>query len=167
MIVYIELAGSLRAVQLEKDGDDAACHVSLDGKELQVEASLVRPGVLSLLIGGKAYRCVLEEDSAAPAIHIGGHRYLYRVEDPRSLNSRRGKGGSAAGPVSIKAPMPGRVVRLMAVEGDEVAGQQGIIVIEAMKMQNELKAPKAGQVIRILVKAGATVVSGQPLAVIE
>lgn len=168
MIVQIDLAGSVRAVQLDQDSADGIYRVSLNGKELAVEARLLRPGVLSLLIGGKAYRCVLEEDATAPAVHIGGHRYLYRVDDPRSLNSRRrGKGGAATGPVSIKAPMPGRVVRLMAVEGDEVSSQQGIVVIEAMKMQNELKAPKAGRVIRILVETGETVVSGQPLAVIE
>ncbi|HVJ08672.1 MAG TPA: biotin/lipoyl-containing protein [Acidisarcina sp.] len=167
MMVNIELAGRLRTVQMEKGPNDGIYRVLLDGKEIEVQASLLRPGVLSLLLDGKAYRCVLEEDATGSAIHLGGHRYPYRLEDPRSLKSRLGKGVSAAGPVSIKAPMPGRVVRLMAAEGDEVAGQQGIVVIEAMKMQNELKAPKAGRVVRVLVQAGATVASGQPLAIVE
>ena len=73
----------------------------------------------------------------------------------------------AAGPISIKAPMPGRVIRLSRAEGDEVEAQQGVIVIEAMKMQNELKAPKAGRVVRILVEVGDAVISGQQLAIIE
>lgn len=167
MIVHIELAGTLHKVKLERRIDGDGYLVWLEGKPLEVQANLLRPGVLSLLIGGAAYRCVLDENPEAPAIHVGRYRYPYRVEDPRALTSRRAKEESPAGPVSIKAPMPGRVVRLLVVENDEVASQQGIVVMEAMKMQNELKAPRTGRLVRILVEAGATVVSGQPLAILE
>jgi biotin carboxyl carrier protein len=167
MIVSIDIAGALRRVELEKCDDDGSYHVVLDGRHYTVEASLLRAGLLSLIIDGKAFRCVLDEDPVTPAIYVGRDRFSYRVEDPRSLTSRRGKMESSAGPVSIKAPMPGRVVRILAQEGDEVAGHQGIIVIEAMKMQNELTAPKPGRVVRILVEAGSAVVSGQPLVTIE
>lgn len=165
MIFSIEVEGKLRRVELERKDDHY--RILLDGEALDVEATLPRPGVLSLLVAGRSYRCVLDEDPSSPAIYVGHVRYPYRVDDPRSLSSRRSQGGSAAGPVSLKAPMPGRVVRLLVQEGAEVAAQQGVVVIEAMKMQNELKAPKAGCVARILVEAGATVVSGQPLAIIE
>lgn len=167
MIVLVEIDGALRRVELEKRSDEGGYRVVLDGENLAVEATMVRPGVLSLLIGGRVFRCVLDEDPVAPAIYVGRDRYLYRIEDPRSLKSRRGKLDIAAGPASIKAPMPGRVVRVLALVGDEVASHQGIVVIEAMKMQNELKSPKAGRVGRILVEVGSAVVSGQPLAIIE
>ena len=166
MILNIEIYGVLRKVELEKQGDDGYL-VSIDGKHVEVEASFPRPGVLSLLIAGRIYRCVLDEDSTDPAMYVGHERLPFRVDDPRSLTARRSKGRLAAGPISIKAPMPGRVVRLSRAEGDEVESQQGVIVIEAMKMQNELKAPKAGRVVRILVEVGDAVISGQQLAIIE
>jgi biotin carboxyl carrier protein len=167
MIASIDIAGVLRMVELERCDNGGGYRVLLDGQQYAVEASLLRAGVLSLIIEGKTYRCVLDEDPAAPAIYVGRDRFPYRVEDPRSLTSRRGKTESSSGPVSIKAPMPGRVVRILAREGDEVADRQGIIVIEAMKMQNELKAPKPGKVLRILVEVGSAVVSGQQLVIIE
>jgi biotin carboxyl carrier protein len=98
---------------------------------------------------------------------INGHRYGFEVEDPRSLQGRRGVGGTAQGPRPVKAPMPGRVVRLLVEVGDEVVEGQGVVVIEAMKMQNELKASKAGRVARVGVLVGDTVGSGDVLVVIE
>jgi biotin carboxyl carrier protein len=166
MILNIDIYGVPRRVELEKQGDNGYI-VAIDGEQVDVEASFPRPGVLSLLIGGRVYRCVLDEDATDPAMYVGHQRLPFRVDDPRSLTARRSKGRLAAGPISIKAPMPGRVVRLSRAEGDEVENQQGVIVIEAMKMQNELKAPKAGRVVRILVEVGDAVISGQQLAIIE
>ncbi|HMF53873.1 MAG TPA: biotin/lipoyl-containing protein, partial [Edaphobacter sp.] len=68
---------------------------------------------------------------------------------------------------AVKAPMPGRVVRVLVSEGDEVAEQQGVIVIEAMKMQNELKAPRAGRIAKVAVKVDATVAAGEVLVIVE
>ncbi len=167
MTLSIEVNGTLHKLELEKIDEESGYRVVLDGQQIAVDARLLREGVLSLIVDGTAYRCVLDEDPVAPAIYVGSNRYTYRIEDPRSLGSRRGKKGLAAGPVSIVAPMPGRVVRVLAQEGDEVASHQGIVVIEAMKMQNELKAPKAGRVSRIMVEVGSAVNSGQPLAIIE
>jgi biotin carboxyl carrier protein len=166
MTLNIEIYGTLRKVELERQSDNRYL-VAIDGKQVAVAASFPRPGVLSLLIEGRVYRCVLDEDPTDPGMYVGHERLPFRVDDPRSLTARRSKGHHAAGPISIKAPMPGRVVRLVRAEGDEVESQQGVVVIEAMKMQNELKAPKAGRVIRILVKVGEAVVSGQQLAIIE
>jgi biotin carboxyl carrier protein len=167
MIFSVEVNGILHKLELEKTNDEGGYRVVLNEQQIAVDARLLREGVLSLIVDGTAYRCVLDEDPIAPAIYVGSNRYPYRMEDPRSLGSRSGKRGPAAGPVSIVAPMPGRVVRVLAQEGDEVASHQGIVVIEAMKMQNELKAPKAGRVSRILVEVGSAVNSGQPLAIIE
>ena len=111
-----------------------------------VDVRMLEPGVMSLdMVEGRQYRCVLDGDGVV----IGGHRYGFEVDDPRSLQGRRGAGAGTEGPRPVKAPMPGRVVRLLVGVGDEVEEGQGVVVIEAMKMQNELKSPKAGRVVRV------------------
>lgn len=135
----------------------------VDGKPIAANARMLQPGVMSLVIKGCQYRCVLDGDG----VLIGGRRFAFEVNDPRSLQGRRRAGGGAAGPRAVKAPMPGRVVRVLAAVGDEVAEQQGVIVIEAMKMQNELKSPKAGKVVRVAVAVGDTVGAGDVLVVVE
>ncbi|MDQ2834082.1 MAG: biotin/lipoyl-binding protein [Acidobacteriota bacterium] len=136
---------------------------SIDGRAVRADVQLIQPNVLSLLVGGAQYRCILDGD----AVVVAGQRFLFELDDPRSLQGRRSTGGGAAGPRAVKAPMPGRVVRLLVAVGEEVAEGQGIIVIEAMKMQNELKAPKAGRVLRITAAVEDTVASGEVLAVID
>jgi biotin carboxyl carrier protein len=88
------------------------------------------------------------------------------VRDPRSF-SRNRHAGIGHGRQTISAPMPGKVVRVLVREGDIVQAGAGLIVVEAMKMQNEHKAPKAGTVIRLSVQEGGTVAAGEPLVVIE
>lgn len=145
----------------------APSRVTVDGKESTVDAVLTEPGILSLLMEGKCYRVIFDARSDGRAVLIGGQRTAYVVQDPRSLSARRGAGTQANGPQSLRAPMPGRVVRLLASVGDMVAAHQAVLVIEAMKMQNELKAPKAGRIVRIQPEPGATVQAGDVLVVIE
>lgn len=159
----IEVAGRIRVVEY-KPGE---AMVIVDRETVPVEVHMLRPGVLSLVVDGRAWRVVLENDSEEPAVHVAGERIPYRVDDPRSLKGRRGRVTGTAGPKSIKASMPGRVVRVLAQKGDAVEAHQGVVVIEAMKMQNELKAPKAGKVAEIRVAPGDTVAAGEVLAVIE
>ena len=140
----------------------------VDGRAMSVDVRMLEPGVMSLLVispdgQGQQYRCVLDGDGVV----IGGRRYGFEVEDPRSLTGRRGAGAGTEGPRPVKAPMPGRVVRLLVGVGDEVVEGQGVVVIEAMKMQNELKSPKAGRVVRVGAGVGDTVGSGDVLVVVE
>ena len=167
----LEIDGRIRTVELEP-GEDGRYRVSLDGEPVDVEARLLRPGVLSLVVAGRSYRVVREDDASAgneggSAVVFGGRRFAYHVEDPRSLKARRAHGAGADGPRVIKASMPGRVVRVLVASGEEVEAHQGVVVIEAMKMQNELRSPKAGTVSEIRVSAGDTVSVGDVLAVIE
>lgn len=167
MMLQIEMSGELRQVELTQ-AEDGKYRASVDGEPVvDVEAQMLRPGVLSLHIAGHAYRCVLEESAEGSVIHLGGRRLPYRVDDPRSLKSRRSRHGGTEGPKPVTAPMPGRVVRVLVSVGDTVEAHQGIIVIEAMKMQNELKSPKAGKVAQLRVEAGGTVVAGDVLAIVE
>lgn len=163
MKLEIEIAGRVRVVEY-KPGETT---VTVDGEAVSVEAQMLRPGVLSLVVDGRAWRVVLENDSEEPALYITRERIPYRIDDPRSLKGRRARVTGTAGPKSIKASMPGRVVRVLAQKGEAVEAHQGVVVIEAMKMQNELKSPKAGKVAELRVAPGDTVTAGEVLAVIE
>jgi biotin carboxyl carrier protein len=167
MMLQLEVNGELWQIELTPEGD-GQYRVSIDSEPaIEVAAQMLRPGVLSLQIDGKSYRCVLEESAEGTAIHLLGKRLMYRVDDPRSLKSRRRRHGGTEGPKPVTAPMPGRVVRVLASVGDMVEAHQGIVVIEAMKMQNELKSPKAGKVVQLRVEPGGTVAAGDVLAVVE
>jgi biotin carboxyl carrier protein len=140
----------------------------VDDQLIEVDAALTARDVLSVLVGGDAYE-IKRERSLQGDLHlvIGSARYAVDVQDPRSLRTRRAAGGAEAGPQRVAAPMPGKIVRVMVAEKDEVKAGQGIIVMEAMKMQNELKSPKDGRVQKILTSEGSTVNPGDTLAVIE
>jgi acetyl/propionyl-CoA carboxylase alpha subunit len=160
--VWLEVEGEKRRVELPAEiGDRMAC--SVDGRPVVADVRVLQPGVLSLLIEGRQYRCVLDGDGVV----IGGRRYGFEVADPRSLQGRRGVGAGTDGPRPVKAPMPGRMVRVLVEVGDEVEEGQALLVIEAMKMQNELKSPKTGRVARIAVGVGDAVGSGDVLVVVE
>ena len=165
MTVWLEIGGRERRVELPADalrvGGAVECVV--DGRALVVDFCVAQPGVMSLLVDGRQYRCVLDGD----AVIVGGRRYEFGVTDPRSLKGRKGAGAGTDGPRAVNAPMPGRVVRVLVEVGDEVEAQQGVVVIEAMKMQNELKSPKAGRVVRVVAVVGETVGSGDVLVVVE
>jgi biotin carboxyl carrier protein len=165
---YVEIAGKRLEIRLECT-TDGNCRAVVDGEEMEIRAEMLRPGVLSLLIDGRAYRVVAEETTEAEdsAVHVGRERFAYRLEDPRSLRSRLRSSEHGEGPLTLKASMPGRVVRLLSAEGDRVSAGQGVLVIEAMKMQNEVKSPKDGVLTKLMVGPGDAVGSGQQLAVIE
>ena len=162
----LEIDGQNRQVEIEPADLPGQWRIQVDGHEVQADAHLLRPGVLSLLIAGQSHRVVLDMEHYEPALHLGAKRIPYRVDDPRSLHSRR-RQARADGPVTIKASMPGRIVRLLVEKGDAVTAHQSIVVIEAMKMQNEIKSPKDGRVADLRVSPGDTVASGDILAIIE
>ena len=107
----------------------------------------VEPGVYSIILHGCSYEAAV----TGSEIDIDGVRLQFEKEDPRKWNpaasARKGEGREA-----VKAPMPGKVMRVLVAEGDEVAAGQGLVVVEAMKMQNEMKAPRAGRVVSVAVK---------------
>jgi biotin carboxyl carrier protein len=152
-----ETAGSWRC-RLQEEGAGA--------REFELDALETQPGVLSLLLDGRSYEIRREAAPAGMVVSVGGGRYRAEVADPRSLRTRR-VAGSDGGPQKITAPMPGKVVRILTSEGNEVQEGQGILVIEAMKMQNELKSSRKGVVRKIMVKEGAAANAGDVLAIVE
>jgi len=139
----------------------------LDGREVQVDAVLTRRDVLSVLIGGKAYEIKREHTATDMHLWVGSVRYLAELRDPRSLRSRKGAGADEKGPKKLLAPMPGKVVRVLIGEQHAVEAGQSVLVVEAMKMQNEIKSPKTGTVQKIVATEGANVNAGDVLAIVE
>jgi biotin carboxyl carrier protein len=132
-----------------------------DGPEREASVETPQPGVYSVLLNGRSYQARVEEG----VVTVNGFRFEIEVRDPRRW-SRQSRGGAHAGAQNIKAPMPGKVVRVLVTAGDAVEAGQGIVVVEAMKMQNELKAPRAGTVIGVTAQVGATVTAGEVLAIV-
>ena len=140
---------------------------SLHGQSGTVNAIEVEPGTFSILANGSIY-----EVRTGPLpdgltwVDIHGHRQQLDLRDPR--NGRAGGGAAGrSGQATLKAPMPGKVVRILVAVGDTVEAGQGVVVVEAMKMQNEMKAPRAGVVQAIETSEGSTVAAGEALLVID
>jgi biotin carboxyl carrier protein len=153
--------------RLEVQAVDGAWHCQLDGKEFPIDAVLTGRDVLSLLIDGKSYEIKRERGANDLHLWVGSARYQAEVHDPRSLRSRKAGAADEKGPRKLLAPMPGKVVRVLLAEKAEVEAGQGILVVEAMKMQNEIKSPKKGVVQKIVATEGANVNSGDVLAIVE
>jgi biotin carboxyl carrier protein len=164
----IDVAGRTRAVVVERVGDGGRFHVVVDGVAKDVDAKTTDLG-LSLVFQADGRSL----DVAATAGTNGEWLVqLPHVDVPVVVDGQRhargGQGGAARpGEQRVNAPMPGRILRVLVKPGDEVAHRQGLIVIEAMKMENELTAPKAGTVKDVAVEEGASVEKGRLLVVIE
>lgn len=160
---YYVTVGS-RMFEVEVGGD----RVTVDGQPVQTDLLQVSDTpVRRLSVSGESHRVVAEKGDARGqwSLHLDGYRIAAEVVDERTRAIRAMTGRSAAvvGPRPIKAPMPGMIVRVEVKPGDKVAAGQGVVIIEAMKMENELKAEAAGTVARIAVQPGTAVEKGAVL----
>ena len=153
--------------RLELDRADGGWQCRLDGLLVNVDTVLTRPNVLSLLMNGNAYDIKRELTTTGMNIWVGTTRYEAQIRDPRSLRRRRDGVGDDLSPKKLVAPMPGKVVRILVSEMMEVEAGQGILIVEAMKMQNEIKSPKKGILQKLLAAEGSNVNAGDVLAVVE
>jgi len=169
MTTWISLAGRLHKITLAPGVPPV-----VDGQPIPADIRLLSPGVLSLLLTlpdgtTRSFHCIADDapgPTPDPAVLIDHQRIPYTLADPRSLRTAAAATGHS-GPRPLKAPMPGRIVRVLVVSGDHVEQGQGCVVIEAMKMQNELKAPRAGTVARLAATIGETVAAGATLLIVE
>ena len=166
MTYNVTINGKSYRVELKRGESGYACCV--DGREVALESVPAEREVLWLLIGGRSYE-VRREAEANGALHVvvRGRRYAAEVRDPRAFRGRRAAASAETGPMKLVAPMPGKVVRVLKAEGAEVEAGEGVVVMEAMKMQNEIRSPRKGVVKQILATEGAAVNAGQALAVVE
>jgi biotin carboxyl carrier protein len=142
---------------------------SVGSQTAEAHCEEITSGVYSVLLNGRAYEAHISKRPGDPsglgspyAVVVGLRRYLVELHDPRRWR-RTGSSIEAVGPLEIVAPMPGKIARVLVKEGEEVNRGQGLLVIEAMKMQNELRAPRAGRVERVYMAEGRGVESGARL----
>jgi biotin carboxyl carrier protein len=154
-------------MRLEVEQEHDRCRFRLgDQPERYALLTEVEPGVYSVLLDGRSYQAHAEAGADCAWITIRGHRFCVVATDPRRW-SRKRMGAHGAEQEQIVAPMPGKIVRLLVEPGQAVEAGQGVVVMEAMKMQNELKTRRAGRVAAVPVRPGETVSAGAILATIE
>ena len=141
--------------------------IVVDGRTVEIDteqldgAKEVEPGVFSVLVDGRSF-----EVRVADAAQVAGRRFRVEVRNPRDA-AKGSKSALGSGRQNITAPMPGKVIRVLVKKGDGVETGAGLVVVEAMKMQNEMKAPRTAHVLEVRVQDGDTVTAGQTLLILE
>ena len=139
----------------------------LAGEPFAATVAEIRPSIFSVLVDGNSLEAhVSAEAPGRYRVAVGEAEFLIEVPDRRKW-SRAGAAAQLGGSRRMSAPMPGKIVRVLVSEGQTVEGGQGLVVVEAMKMQNEIKSPKSGQVKNIYIAEGQTVAAGQEIILIE
>lgn len=160
------VGGDEHQVEIKRDG--RRIFAKVDDREYELEASQPEPNVFLLKNNGKITEVFVERGVVSTmTAHAKGRIFDINIIDPKKLPTAGSGDISASGKAEIKTAMPGKVVKLLLNVGDEVKKGDGVIIVEAMKMQNELRSPTDGSVVEITVAEGATVAAGDILAVIE
>ena len=152
------------AVSLE--GSTEEYTLRLPHRSLKVGAVILAEGSYSLLLDGSSFDVTVQRSPTHYSVTVNGVPFEVGLRDPKQLRHQTGAGEDSAGPASVTSPMPGKLVKLLVAEGDSVKEVQGVAVVEAMKMQNELKAPKSGTVEKLCVVEGQAVNAGEGLLTI-
>lgn len=176
MKLRIELDGEEYSLDLQQNGTTSEYRLGVRKTEASGHgprnpsgtASVVQvmPGVFSVLLSHRSFTVYVVPNGETLEVWTGSQRHVVSIADARDRSSKKKK-LSAAGAMELRALMPGKVIKLLVQVGAAVEPGQGLIVVEAMKMQNEMKSPKKGIVSRIHAVEGATVVAGEALIVVE
>jgi biotin carboxyl carrier protein len=164
VIFEIQLAGKKHRVETTNRGEREVW--SVDGSALEGDVIEVSPGVYSVLLDGQSYEVRVEPAAGKLRVTAGGKELEASVLDPRAWQRSGHGSGESEGRQQIVAPMPGKIVSVLVSPGDAVQAGQGLMVVEAMKMQNEIRSPKSGAVERLAVIEGQTVNAGEVVAVV-
>lgn len=164
MKIKITIQGTQRSVELTYPGDRPRWEI--DGKNLEADAIEISPGIYSVLVDGKSVEVRIERIGKQLRAVANGQEYLAAIENARELRKNRAGAAQIEGRQDVVAPMAGKVIRTLVESGDEVQSGQGLLIVEAMKMQNEIRSPKAGKVEQLKVVEGQTVNPGDVVVVI-
>jgi biotin carboxyl carrier protein len=168
MKIHAEISGKTHQVEIKRE--DRKVFATVDDRRYELEVSEPEPGVFLFKHEGRIYEAVVPasaKDGEATHVRIGTEEIDVTLIDPKRLRGAGTGAEHADGLTEIKTAMPGKVVRVLLQPGASVEKGDSVLVVEAMKMQNELKAPKAGTVKEIRVEEGAAVAAGDILATIE
>jgi biotin carboxyl carrier protein len=161
----ITIGGLPHTLEFEQAGETFRFRFD-DGHAGAASIVAAESGVYSVLLDGRSYRACVTRSAQGIAVEVDGRIFEIEIRDPRAPR-RQSSNLPGEGKQTLIAPMPGKIVRILVAQGDAVEPGQGLIVIEAMKMQNELKALRAGRVVSLAVAEGAAVAAGDILAVVE
>ncbi len=154
-------------VPVEVAGREGRFQITLEGGTLEVDARRVAEGIWSLLIDGESLVADVSEEDGLVVVQVDGETYRVRVEEETRYIIRTRGGTAVRGGQVLKAPMPGRVTHIEVTVGQAVEPGDGLIILEAMKMENEFDAAVRGTVREIRVQVGQAVNPGDVLVVIE
>jgi biotin carboxyl carrier protein len=162
----VVINGARRTVEIELN--DNRWRISLDGETIEADAVEVAPNIFSILLNRNSHEVrITPMPAGALTLQTGHQEFTAEVTDPRAWRGRRHGALEAEGRQQILAPMPGKIIRVLVQVGEKVEAGQGLLVVEAMKMQNEIRSPKSGTVERLLAKEGQPVNAGEVLAWID
>jgi biotin carboxyl carrier protein len=162
----VMISDTRRIVELERDAN--RWRISLDGEPVDADAVEIAPNNFSILLNGKSHEIIVAPNPNGTLTLQAAHReFIAEVINPRAWRGRRHGALEAEGRQQILAPMPGKIIRVLVQAGEKVEVGQGLLVVEAMKMQNEIRSPKSGTVDRLLIKEGQPVNAGEVLAWID
>ena len=164
----ITINGARRSVEFTPPKNEGLrVAFTVDGRPVEADAIRVSRSAYSILLGGRSLEVAVEETetSGGLLLRVNGREFRTEIFDPRSWRRGHGAGIELEGRQQLVAPMPGKIVRVLVAAGEKVSAGQGLVVIEAMKMQNEIRSPKSGTVEK-LAKEGQTVNAGEVLAVV-
>lgn len=169
MKLQAKIGDKTSSVEVTRDSDGKLI-ARVDDREYDLEVSEPEPGVFLFKHGGRVFEAVVS-DRKAPGepthVRIGPDEFDVTLIDPKKLRSAGAGSDHTDGIAEIRTAMPGKVVRILLETGADVSKGDGVLVVEAMKMQNELKSPKDGTVKEVRVAEGTTVAAGDILATIE
>jgi biotin carboxyl carrier protein len=165
MTFDVEIDGIATRLEVQRDGERCLFRLG-EQQERSAQLALVEPGVYSVLLDGRSYEARAEPGEDCAWITIRGHRFRVAITDPRRWSQRAAR-PPGQDRENVIASMPGKIVRVLVKAGESVAAGQGILVVEAMKMQNEMKTRRGGMVVTVAVREGETVAAGAILATIE
>jgi biotin carboxyl carrier protein len=162
----IAINGARRRVEFASPNKDAPrLTFTVDGRPVEADAMRISRCTYSVLLAGRSLEVTVEEASGSMLLRVNGREFQVEIFDPRSWRRGRGAGIELEGRQQLVAPMPGKIVRVLVAEGQKVGAGEGLLVIEAMKMQNEIRSPKSGTVEK-LAREGQTVNAGEILAIV-
>ena len=161
------LDGVRRSVELTRSAEEPSrVLAAINGRRVEADAVKISPGVYSILLGGRSLEVRAQTLADSLLLHTAGREYRVEIVDPRSWRRSRSGRIDLAGRQQISSPIAGKVVRVLVARGQQVETGQGLLVVEAMKMQNEIRSTKTGTVERLLAKEGQAVNAGEILVVI-
>jgi biotin carboxyl carrier protein len=162
----IVINGAERIVEFTSPAKgSSSVSLTVDGRLVEADAVRTSGGLYSILLDGRSLEVAAEETSNGLLLRVNGREFQVEIFDPRSWQRGRGTGIEFEGRQQLIAPMPGKIVRILVAAGQQVNAGQGLLVIEAMKMQNEIRSPKSGTVEK-LAREGQTVNAGEVLAIV-